>query len=71
VPPEPLTLTANGVSTSVTLDTAGLASFTTAVLSAGSFSVTADYSGDGIPAEHRFGAPDGEQDEHHYQCGAA
>ncbi len=47
IPTGTILFTANGGTTSVALDAAGLATFTTNALPAGSSAITADYSGDG------------------------
>jgi hypothetical protein len=48
VPTGSVTFTANGVTTVATVDSLGVATMITAALPAGTFSVTADYSGDSL-----------------------
>jgi FtsP/CotA-like multicopper oxidase with cupredoxin domain len=48
IPSGTVLFTANGVTASVALDAAGVATFSTATLPAGTYTITADYSGDAI-----------------------
>ena len=65
IPSGTVTFTGGGAPAIVALDATGVASFTTALLPAGTSTITATYSGDAsFDHELRFGGSDGEQDGH-------